>query len=162
MNKPRLKDVNYLPCGQVASRVKERYKPKYDSNTQSLSTTLHDLPAIILIIKGHSRNANPDLKRPVLHQSLAISSSWHALNLSKEQTLFLSPGHSPLLLAAWGLKVRRKITSHDRTPSMDEIPRWVRPTWSLFTLEWWKWADAQRKTHSLLKWDSRFYSKHLL
>ena len=76
MNKPRLKDVNYLPCGHIASRrwVKDRYKHKYDSNTQSLSTTLHDLPAIILIIKGHSRNANPGLKRPVLHQSLAISS----------------------------------------------------------------------------------------
>lgn len=89
MKKLKLKNVNYIPCGYTASRrwVKGRYKPKYDSPTQCLSITLHDFPAMILINKGHSRLANLGLKRPIPYQSLAFSSPWHALHLSKGTNL---------------------------------------------------------------------------
>lgn len=164
MNKPRLKDVNYLPCGYTASRwwVRERERElKYDSNSQSPCIILHDLPAMILIIKGHSRNTDPGWKRPVLHQSLAFASPWHAFNPSKATNLVSFSREQSIIICCLGTQSqKRNNLSPNRTPCMDQTPRWARPTWSLSTLKWWKWAGAQKETHNLLKWDSSLFSNH--
>ena len=77
----------------------------------SISITLCDCPAMILITKEHPKNAVPGMKKPVHSHSLVCDMPWLFL---KAQILYLSPGHTPLLLSAWKLKVRRKISHHTR------------------------------------------------
>ena len=109
MNKPKLKDVNYLLCGLAASRqcLKDIYRLKYNSNAQSLSTTLYDIPAMILLIKGHSKNA--DLTRRD-HYSITQHFLVHDMleSFQRNKPCFFLQDTVHYYFVAWGLRSQER------------------------------------------------------